>query len=191
MNSHIQLNENDEFLRFIPAGTPIVWDENNYCSAFALEADGKASQFKVFPFYTSAPPAYNPDTQEVREISPVKIGDEWVQQWEVIDLTPEQIAEKRFVSDQARYAKRAAAKDSLLAFMAADNMSRVRTGVWTVPELMSLMGDPAVSAANAYMSTLSFELAAQAIAAASTPLLTPEIRANWIAKLQAHFYLEG
>lgn len=191
MNSHIQLNENDEFLRFIPAGVPIVWDENNYCSAFVLEADGKAAQFKVFPFYASAPPAHNPDTQKVQEINPVKIGDEWVQQWEVIDLTPEQIAEKRFASDQARYTKRAAAKDSLLAFMAADNMSRVRTGVWTVPELMSLMDDPAVSAANAYMSTLSFELAAQAIASASTPLLTPEIRADWIARLQAHFYLEG
>lgn len=138
-----------------------------------------------------ATPGHNPITQSATELSPALIGGKWVQQWEVVDLTPEQIAEKRFASDQARYTKRAAAKGSLLAFMAADNMSRVRTGVWTVPELMSLMDDPAVSAANAYMSTLSFELAAQAIAAAATPLLTPEIRANWIAKLQAHFYLEG
>ena len=191
MNSHIQLDENDEFLRFIPAGVPIVWDENNYCSAFVLEADGKAAQFKVFPFYASAPPVHNPDTQKLHEINPVKVGDEWVQQWEVIDLTQEQIAEKRFASDQARYTKRAAAKDALLAFMAADNMSRVRNGTWTVPELMSLLDDPAVSAANAYMSTLSYELAAQAIAGTATPLLTPAIRADWIGKLQEHFYLEG
>lgn len=191
MNSHIQLDENDEFLRFIPAGAPIVWDENNYCSAFALEADGKAAQFKVFPFYASTPPAHNPDTQKVQEINPVKVGDEWVQQWEVIDLTPEQIAEKRFASDQARYTKRAAAKDALLAFMAADNMSRVRAGTWTVADLTALLADPAVATANACMSTLSFELAAQAIASASTPLLAPEIRADWISRLQAHFYLEG
>lgn len=191
MNSHIQLNENDEFLRFIPAGIPIVWDENNYCSAFALEADVKAAQFKVFPFYTSAPPAHNADTQKVQEINPVKVGDAWVQQWEVIDLTPEQITEKRFARDQARYKKRTAVKDELIAWMAADNMSRVRSGAWTVSDLTALLADPAVAAANQFMSTLSFELAAQAIASASTPLLTPEIRADWIARLQEHFYLEG
>lgn len=97
----------------------------------------------------------------------------------------------QFERDQARYAKRAAAKDGLLAYMAADNMSLVRSGEWTVAQLTSLMADPALAAANAYMSTLSFELAAQAIAQAQTPLLTPGIRADWIARLQAHCYLEG
>lgn len=118
-----------------------------------------------------------------------------------VEMTPEEIAEfeaarevptpTQFDRDEARYRKRASAKDSLLAYMAADNMSRVRSGVWTVPQLMSLMDDPAIAAANAYMSTLSFELAAQSIAGAASPLLTPEIRAAWIGKLQAHFYLEG
>lgn len=97
----------------------------------------------------------------------------------------------QFERDQARYAKRAAAKDGLLAYMAADNMSRVRSGEWTVAQLTSLMADPALAAANAYMSTLSFELAAQAIAQAQTPLLTPSIRADWIARLQGAFFLEG
>lgn len=97
----------------------------------------------------------------------------------------------QFDLDQARYKKRAAVKDELIAWMAADNMSRVRDGTWTVPYLTALLADPAMAAANAYMSTLSFELAAQAIASASTPLLTPEIRADWIARLQEHFYLEG
>jgi hypothetical protein len=46
------------------------------------------------------------------------------------------------------------------------------------------MADPAVAAANAYMSTLSFELAAQAITAATSPLLTPAIKAVWVGKLQ-------
>ena len=70
-------------------------------------------------------------------------------------------------------------------------MSRVRNGTWTVADLTALLADPAVAAANQFMSTLSYELAAQAIATASTPLLTPEIRTDWIARLQAHVYLEG
>lgn len=111
--------------------------------------------------------------------------------WLAAGGVPEPAPESsRFERDQARYAKRAAARDGLLAYMAADNMGRVRAGTWTVPDLMGLLDDPAVAAANAYMSTLSYELAAQAIATAATPLLTPEIRADWIARLTAHFYLE-
>lgn len=97
----------------------------------------------------------------------------------------------QFERDQARYAKRAAVKDQLLAYMAADNMSRVRAGEWTVADLTSLLADPVVATANQFMSTLSFELAAQAIASASTPLLTPAIRADWIARLEAAFFTEG
>jgi hypothetical protein len=95
----------------------------------------------------------------------------------------------QFELDENRYRRRAAVKDQLLAYMAADNMSRIRAGVWTVPELSGLLADPAVQAANAYMQTLSYELAAQSIAAATTPLLTPEIKADWIAMLTEHFYL--
>lgn len=97
----------------------------------------------------------------------------------------------QFEKDQARYQKRAAVRDSLIAYMAADNMSRVRSGVWSVADLTGLMVDPYVAMANGYMSTLSFELAAQAIAQATTELLTPEIRADWIDRLEAHFYLAG
>jgi hypothetical protein len=98
-------------------------------------------------------------------------------------------AEEQLILDQNRYQKRAAVQAELMSWMAADNMSRVRSGVWTVPQLTSLLSDPAVQAAQTYMSTLSYELAAQAIASATTPLLTPEIKAAWVAKLQAHFYL--
>lgn len=118
-----------------------------------------------------------------------------------VPLTPEEIAEleaaasaepqpTQFDRYQARYAKRAAVKDQLLAYMAADNMSRVRAGEWTVADLTSLLADPAVATANQCMSTLSFELAAKAIASASTPLLTPAIRADWIARLEAAFFTE-
>jgi hypothetical protein len=95
----------------------------------------------------------------------------------------------QFELDQRRYQRRAAVQSDLMSWMAADNMSRVRSGAWTVPDLTGLMDDPAMAAAQAYMSTLSYELAAQAIQQATTPLLTPEIKANWVAKLTEHFYL--
>lgn len=110
---------------------------------------------------------------------------------ELPDLPPPPAppAPTQFELDQRRYQKRAAVQSELIAWMAADNMSRVRSGVWTVADLNSLMSDPAVTAAQAYMSTLSYELAAQAIQAATTPLLTPAIKASWIGKLTEHFYL--
>lgn len=129
---------------------------------------------------------------------PDTTGDEVAQwtgmDWVVLDSYPQapsQPGPSQLDRDKARYEKRAAVKDELLAWMAADNMSRVRSGAWTVQNLTALLADPAVAAANQFMSTLSFELAAQAIASASTSLLTPAIRADWIARLQAHFYLEG
>lgn len=98
-------------------------------------------------------------------------------------------ADEQRILDQNRYKSRAEAKDGLLAYMAADNMSRVRSGVWTVAQLTSLMDDPDIKDAQAYMSLLSFELAAQSIAAATTPLLTQSIKAAWIAKLQSNLFL--
>lgn len=116
-----------------------------------------------------------------------RIGDLW--DGDKFTHPPAPPGPSQFDLDKARYEKRAAVKDELLAWMAADNMSRVRAGVWTVQDLTALLADPAVAAANQFMSTLSFELAAQAIAQASTPLLTPDIRSDWISRLQSHFYL--
>jgi hypothetical protein len=109
---------------------------------------------------------------------------------EVPDLTfLPSAALTQFELDQSRYNKRAAVQSSLLSYMAADNMSRVRSGTWTVPQLVSLLEDPNVKLALTYMSSLSFELAAQALADSTTSLLTPEIKADWIAKLQDAFFL--
>lgn len=99
-------------------------------------------------------------------------------------------APTQYTLDVNRYTKRAAVKDRLLAEMAADNMARVRSGVWTVVDLTGLMADADVKAVLELIGTLSFELAAQALAAADHPLLTPKIKAGWIAKLQQHLYLE-
>lgn len=115
------------------------------------------------------------------------------QDWETMraDEMHARAPQTQFEKDQSRYQKRAAVKDEMLAYMAADNMSRVRSGVWSVSDLTSLLDDPAVVAANSLMGTLSFELAAQQIQAAATPLLTPEIKADWVSRLEARYYLGG
>lgn len=106
-------------------------------------------------------------------------------------VPPPAVTPSQFELDQSRYTKRAAVKDELMAYMAADNMRRVRSGVWSVADLTALLDDSAVVAANSLMGTLSFELAAQQINAATTPLLTPKIKADWVSRLEAHYYLEG
>lgn len=98
-------------------------------------------------------------------------------------------APTQFELDQRRYQRRAAVQSELIAWMAADNMRRVRSGVWTVADLTSLMSDPAVTAASDYMGKLSYELAAQSIHASTNPLLTQDIKDAWAAKLTEHFYL--
>lgn len=92
MHSHIQLDSEGNFLRLIPAGLPIEWDENNYCTASALEKDGKALEFRVFPYYSSAKPEYDEITQGIRDVSPKLINGLWTEAWEVYDLSPEEIA---------------------------------------------------------------------------------------------------
>lgn len=112
--------------------------------------------------------------------------------WVNLGNTPTEdtpVTPTQFELDQNRYKKRAEVQSELLAYMAADNMSRVRSGTWSVSQLTSLLDDPSVKAAQTYMSTLSFELAAQAIQGAATPLLTPEIKADWVSRLQAAFFL--
>lgn len=95
----------------------------------------------------------------------------------------------QFELDQRRYKRRAEVQAELIAWMAADNMSRVRSGVWTVADLTSLLADTHLTAANQFMTTLSYELAAQSIHASTNPLLTQDIKAAWVAKLTEHFYL--
>lgn len=96
----------------------------------------------------------------------------------------------QYDKDKLRYQRRALAKDTLLAEMAAENMARVRAGVWTVSDLTALMQDPTLKATLDLIATLSFEMAAQALASSTHPLLTADIKAGWVDKLQANFYLE-
>lgn len=114
----------------------------------------------------------------------------WLAEGNTPEPAPVDPPPTQFELDQRRYQKRAAVQSELIAWMAADNMSRVRSGEWSVADLTSLMSDPAVTAAQAYMGTLSYELAAQSIMQATHPLLTQAIKGAWVGKLTEHFYLE-
>lgn len=92
--------------------------------------------------------------------------------------------------DAIKYAKRAAVKDQIMVEMATENMERVRSGVWTTAQLISLTQDPELKLVQDDIGTLSFELALMKLQTASNPLLTPEIRGAWMIKLMRHFYNE-
>lgn len=104
-----------------------------------------------------------------------------------VDVKPELT---QYEKDLIRYKKRAEVKEQLIAEMASENMQRVRNGVWTVQQLIQLASDPLMINIQNLMGTLSFELAAQAIALSTNPMMTEDIKMSWISKLQSHFYLE-
>jgi len=115
--------------------------------------------------------------------------ERWLAEGNHPDDVPTPTPLTAYEKDVWRYKMRDSVKGQIIAEMASDNMARVRAGVWTVPELIGLASDPLLAQVQGYMATLSFELAAQALATSEHPLLTPEIKAGWIAKLQANFFL--
>jgi len=96
----------------------------------------------------------------------------------------------QFELDEIRYIKRAAAKDGLIAWMAADNMSRVRLGTWTVPDLVALLADTELKSLLELINTLSFELAISAVGNLTNLLMVSSIKDAWIAKLTQNLYLD-
>lgn len=99
------------------------------------------------------------------------------------------VAKTQSELDYDRYIKRAQAKDKILAEFAAENMGRIRAGVWTVPSLIALTQDAQLTTLLASINTLSFELAIGSIQGITNPLITAEIKAAWVAKLQANLFL--
>jgi hypothetical protein len=91
--------------------------------------------------------------------------------------------------DYDRYIKRSQAKDKILSEFAAENMGRIRAGTWTVPNLIALTQDTQLTTLLSNINTLSFELAIVSVQGLTNPLITPEIKASWIAKLQANLFL--
>lgn len=94
----------------------------------------------------------------------------------------------QFNADKERYVRRAAAKDGMIATLAAGNMARIRSGTWSVPQLISFMQDSIVLQILTDINTLSFELAYAKVDLISSELVTSEIRTEWKNLLAANFY---
>jgi hypothetical protein len=90
--------------------------------------------------------------------------------------------------DVAKYLKRAEAKNIIVAEMSAENVERVRSGEWSLEQLISLTQDAELIAILNDLNTLSFELAQEKIANVANLLLTPEIKASYIAKIQTNLF---
>lgn len=103
--------------------------------------------------------------------------------------TEEQLKQKQRKADFIRYKQRAQAKSDMLAEMAAGNMERVRSGIWTVAQLIALTQDPELKQLLDDVNTLSFEIAYSRVDTLTNPILTTEIKNSWKELLEEHFYL--
>jgi hypothetical protein len=92
------------------------------------------------------------------------------------------------LNDIERFTKRAQVKNQIIAEMAAENMQRVRSGLWQVSDLVSLTQDLELKSVLDDVNSLSFELASQKVGQLTNALITQDIKDEWLVKLAAHFY---
>lgn len=86
--------------------------------------------------------------------------------------------------DLEKYEKRASVKDKLIAKMAVGNVNRVRTGTWSVNDLVAMTQDEKLKQIVIDLNTLSFELAIHKVMLLDNPLVTQEIKMEWINMLK-------
>lgn len=104
-------------------------------------------------------------------------------------LTEEQQKQKQRQKDFMRFKQRAEIKSTLIAEMAAGNMERVRSGIWTTSQLISLTQDLELKQILNDLDSLSFEIAYSRIDGLTSPLLTTEIKNSWKKLLSDNFFL--
>lgn len=90
--------------------------------------------------------------------------------------------------DKIKYLKRSKALANMIAEMATENVARIRSGEWTVNQLISLTQDAGVKEVLTDLSSLSFEIAYGKIDNLTPEFLTPEIKTAWKNKLAANFF---
>lgn len=87
---YAQFSEGGEFARHL-VNSVQQWDSDNYCTPEALIKDGKADQFFVVEVHETAQTPHDPITQAVFEAEPLLVDGIWLQQWQRVALSPEQI----------------------------------------------------------------------------------------------------
>lgn len=105
------------------------------------------------------------------------------------EADPEPIPLTQEERDRIRFMNRAATRDKIIANFATNNMSRVRAGVWTVDQLVSLTMDAELKLILDDISMLSYEIAYAKVDSITNPLITVEIKAEMKGQLLANFFL--
>lgn len=123
---------------------------------------------------------------EVTVILTVPVTQELIDQIE--SISPEVVLSQE-EKDFQRFTKRAQARDKIIAEMATENMARVRAGIWTTQQLISLTEDAALKNILGDITALSYEIAYSKIDALTNPIVTQDIKDGWKNKLLQHFYL--
>lgn len=96
---HIQLNEQNQYLRTLPSGN-IEFSATVFQPSRTLTPE-QCEQFRVYPLIPTEQPAYDYITHGVRAATPVLIDGQWTQQWEVYELSPEQATANQAAAAQA------------------------------------------------------------------------------------------
>lgn len=97
------------------------------------------------------------------------------------------------VKSEARrvmYEKRANVKDSIIGIMNDNNVKRIEAGIWTVDLLKSILQDTHMANSSSFVDKLSFELAIQEIMLSEHPLITNEIKSEYVSLLMANLFKE-
>ena len=106
---HIQLNEQNHFLRTLPTGN-FEFSDTVFQPAHTLTQE-QCEQFRVYPLVHTDQPAFDPITHGVRAATPVKVGNDWHQAWEVYPLPAEEVEANQAASTEAAWERIKAERD--------------------------------------------------------------------------------
>lgn len=98
--------------------------------------------------------------------------------------------EKARLREYATMHRRSEVKNSLLEYVAASNKARMVDGIWTSADIISLSNDVDLLKIVGDIQSLSFEIAISNIMSISNPLITADIKQDWIEKLTENLFLE-
>lgn len=96
---HIQLNDQNQYLRDLPQGN-IEFSPTVFQPAHTLTPE-QCEQFRVHPLVRTEQPAFDTITHGVRAAAPVLIDGQWTQQLEVYPLPAEDVEANQAAAAQA------------------------------------------------------------------------------------------
>lgn len=91
--------------------------------------------------------------------------------------------------DRIAMEKRAQIKDGLIGEIASENKERLRTGVWSYTDLVTFLNSEESKKVMNEINGLSFELAQGSIMAIVNPIITMDIKLQWVQRLKDNLFL--